>query len=129
MDSLKKEIVNHFKADSVFIYTKKLKEEIYFPELSGPIILIYNATTRILDFKSLPTDYYQRLDNSIEIEDSLTQEAEPIADILLKTCDLSEFNDLIIEFIKKDKYGDSAYRFICHYNHLLIEDHMKSPAP
>ena len=121
IDTIKAEIRNIYKADSVIIYTKKIKEEIYFPEIHCPVVLIYNATTNILDFKSLPTSHYQRFENFEQIENELKQEGLPIAHDLIEKCDMSDFNDFIIEFLKQSDEGKPIYRFICHYKELLSQ--------
>lgn len=108
-----------YNADSVFIYTKKLKEEKFFPEIYCPIVLIYNATTRTLDFKNLPTDRHKEFESSLKIEEQLKIEGLPIAQELIKKCEMSDFNDFIIEYHKTDEKGKPLYRFICHYNELL----------
>lgn len=46
----------------------------------------------------------------------------PIAELVIKECNPNEFNDLILEFIKKDAQGKPMYRFICHYNELLEQE-------
>ena len=119
IDIIRADIRNAFDADSVIIYSKKVKEEVYFPEIHSPVILIYNATANALNFKSLPTSHYQRFDNFEEIENMLKREAVFAANSLIEKCDMSEFNDLIIEFLKLDDKGKPIYRFICHYNELL----------
>jgi len=119
IDSIKAEIKNTYKADSVVLYTKKINEEIYFSEINCPVILIYNATTNVLDFKTLPTSYYQRFEDFEQIENELKKEGIPTALGLIKRCNMSEFNDLIIEFIKKGDDEKTLYRFICHYKELL----------
>ena len=119
IDTIKSDIKNIYNADSVKIYTKRLKEEIYFSEMYFPIIVIYNATSNALDFKVLPTDHYQRFESFLQIENALRQEALPIAHGLIKKCDMSMFNDLIIEFHKLDNEGKPMYRFICHYRELF----------
>lgn len=119
IDTISTEIRNLFNADSVTIYVKKLKEEVYFTEINCPVVLIYNATTNILDLKKLPTHQYQGFDSFLAINDQLTLEGQPIARELIQKCDMAGFNDLIIEFIKKGDDGKPLYRFICHYKDLL----------
>ena len=119
IEAIKDSIKNMYNADSVLIFTKRLSEEIYFPELYFPIVIIYNATTNTLDFKTLPTSHYQGFESSLKINDELELEALPIAQDLIKKCDMSKFNDFIIEFHKLDNEGKPLYRFICHYNELL----------
>ena len=125
IDTIKAEIKNIYKADSVRIYTKKLKEEIYFPEMRCPVVLIYNATTNVLDFKTLPISHYQRFENFEQVDNELIQEGLPIAQALIQKCDMSDFNNLIIEFLKLNKEGKPLYRFICHYKDLLPKQEKK----
>ncbi len=116
---IESEIKEMFKADSVDIYAKKLKEEVYFTEIHSPIVLIYNATTNVLNFKTLPITHYQRFDNFEQIENELKQEGFIVAQSIIDKCNMTEFNDLIIEFLKLDDNGKPIYRFICHYKELL----------
>lgn len=119
IDSVKNEIQNLYNADSVKIYSKRIKEEVYFTEINCPVVLVYNATTNVLDFKTLPTTHYQRFENFEQIEDDLKNEGTIIAQSIIGKCDMTEFNDLIIEFIKLDDEGNPIYRFICHYKELF----------
>ena len=115
---IESEIKEMFKADSVVIYAKKLKEEVYFPELNCPVVVIWNATTNTLNFKEIPSDQ-TRFDNYSQIEDGLKKEGLPIAKKLIKECEMSDYNDLIIEFHEKHQEGKVGHRFICHYKELL----------
>jgi hypothetical protein len=81
--------------------------------------LVYNATTNVLDFKTLPTTHYQRFENFEQIEGDLKKEGIVVAQKIVDECDMTEFNDLIIEFLKLDDNGKPIYRFICHYKELL----------
>ncbi len=119
IELLKSRIKEELKADSVIIYTKRIQEEVYFPEIHAPIIIICNPTTNVLDFKKLPIDHFVRLDSLDQIEDNLRKETTSIAQELINICDMSEFNDLIVEYHKKDIEGNARYRFIYHYNDLL----------
>jgi len=119
IDTIKAEIRDIYNADSVKIYSKRLKEEIYFTEITCPVVLVYNATTDVLDFKTLPTTHYQRFDNFEQIENELKQEGFIVAQNIIKKCNMKGFNDLIIEFLKLDDKGKPIYRFICHYKELL----------
>lgn len=119
IDIINSEIQDMFNADSVKIYSKKIKEEVFFSEINCPVVLIYNATTNILDFKTLPTSHYQRFDNFEQIENQLKQEGLIVAQNIINKCNMSEFNDLIIEFLKLDDKGKPIYRFICHYKELI----------
>lgn len=119
IDSIKNEIQNLYNSDSVKIYSKNIKEEVYFTEINSPVVLIYNATTNVLDFKTLPTSHYQRFDNFEQVEAGLKKEGLVIAQSIISKCDMTEFNDLIIEFLKLDDEGKPIYRFICHYKELL----------
>lgn len=119
IDTIKSEIQTAYNADSVQFYSKRLKEEMYFTEISCPVILIYNATTKVLDFKTLPTTYYQRFENFEQIENNLKREGLIVVQGIVDKCNMVEYNDLIIEFIKLDDKGKPIYRFICHYKELL----------
>jgi hypothetical protein len=119
VEKIQFEIKRMFNADSVIIYTKKLKEERFFPEIYCPVVLIYNASTKTLDFKKLPIDRYKEFESTLKIEEQLKNEGLPIAQEVIKVCDMSKFNDLIIEYLKTDEKGKPLYRFICHYNELL----------
>lgn len=120
IEILKENIKSITNADTVLIYTKNLREEMYFPEIRCPVIIIENATTKTLDFKILPIDKYRRFDNFSQIEDMLWDEAEPLARMISGNCDMGVFNDLIIEFIKRDYSGHPMYHFICHYDELIM---------
>jgi hypothetical protein len=117
--TIKDEIREIYNADSVKIYSRRLKEEIYFTEITCLVVLVYNAKTDVLDFKTLPTTYYQRFDNFEQIENELKKEGIIVAQNIIKKCDITGFNDLIIEFIKLDDKGKPIYRFTCHYKELL----------
>ena len=119
IDTLSSEIRNLFNADSVSIYSKKIKEEMYLSEINCPVVMIYNATTNILDFKTLPTSHYQRFENFEQIENDLKKEGFIVAQSIIDKCNMTRYNDLIIEFLKKDDNGKPIYRFICHYKELL----------
>lgn len=113
------EICNRFAADSVVIYSKSLQEELYFDVIKSPVVAIYNATTNTLDFKKLPTSYYGLIEDREEIEAGLKDEGIVVAQDIMNKCDMTKFNDLIIEFLKLDDKGEPLYRFICHYDELL----------
>lgn len=119
IDSIKYDIQNRYNADSVKIYSRRIKEEVYLSEINCPIVLVYNGTANALDFKTLPTSHYQRFDNFEKIESNLEKEGTVIAHNIINKCDMTKFNDLIIEFIKLDDEGKPMYRFICHYKELL----------
>lgn len=119
LETMNTEIRNFFNADSVTIYSKKIKEEVYFSEINCPVVLIYNATTNIIDFKTLPTSHYQRFENFEQIENDLKNEGFIVAQSIIHKCNMTEFNDLIIEFLKLDDNGKPIYHFICHYKELL----------
>jgi len=119
IDTMRTEIRNLFNADSVTIYSKQIKEEVYFSEINCPVVLIYNATTNVLDFKTLPSSHYQRFENFEQIENDLKNEGFIVAQSIIDKCNMTEFNDLIIEFLKLDDNGKLIYRFICHYKELL----------
>ncbi len=118
IEIIESEIKELFKADSVVIYVKSVQEEVYFPELHSPVVVIWNATTSVLDFKKIPPEQ-TRFDNYSEIEDALKQEGFPIANKLIKECKMTNYNDLIIEFREKYQEGKFGDRFICHYRELL----------
>lgn len=119
IDTIKTEIQVAYNADSVQFYSKRLKEEVYFTEISCPVVLIYNATTSVLDFKTLPSTHYQRFENFEQLENNLKKEGLVVAQKIIDKCDMVEYNDLIIEFIKLDDKEKPIYRFICHYKELL----------
>lgn len=119
VDEMSIEICNKFDADSVIIYSKTLQEELYFDVIKCPVVLIYNATTNTLDFKTLTTSYYQRIEDWEIVEAGLKNEGLVVAQDLMNKCDMTEFNDLIIQFIKLNDQGEPAYRFFCHYDELL----------
>jgi len=119
IDTMSTEIRNLFNADSVTIYSKQIKEEVYFSEINCPVVLIYNATTNVIDFKTLPSSHYQRFENFEQIENDLKNEGFIVAQSIIDKCNMTQFNDLIIEFLKLDDNGKPIYRFICHYKELL----------
>lgn len=118
IEIIESEIKEMFKADSVVIYARRLKEEVFFPELKSPVVVIWNATTNILDFKKIPSEQ-TRFDNYSQIEDGLKKEGLPIAKKIMKECEMSDYNDLIIEFHEKHQEGKVGHRFICHYKELF----------
>jgi hypothetical protein len=103
-----------FDADTVLLYSYRLREEIYFPEIRAITLCIVNGTTKTLDFKTLP-ERYQRFDNYSQIEDGLKADGDEVARLLYEKCNSKEFNDIIIEFLKYDAEGEPNYRFINHY--------------
>lgn len=119
IEVLKESIKTMTNADTVLIYTKILREDICFSRIITPVIIIENATTQTLDFKTLSIAEYQRFDNFNEINNELKREAYTIAMQVIDNCDMNNFNDLIIEFIKKDILGEPMYRFICHYDEFI----------
>ena len=117
IEILKESIKSITNADSVKIYTKRYG---YFYEIKCPIIIIENATMKSLDFKQLTTDKYQKLgDDFYDIEAGLKIEGYSFAKQIIDNCDMNKFNDIIIEFIKRDKSGEAMYRFICHYDEFI----------
>jgi len=119
IENIKQEIISETHADSVRIYTARIKEEIYFPTIKTPIIEIINPTMEVLDFKVLSTENFQRFDNFEEINDKLKIEGKKYALQLINRCKMNVYNNLIIEFNKHDASGNPCYRFICHYDELL----------
>lgn len=119
IEILKENIKSVTNADTVIIYTKRLREEIFFPIIRSPVIIIENATTNTLDFKTLPIDKHKDFGSSLQVNDMLQSEAEYIAKMVVQNCNMKSYNDLIIEFIKRDDFGNPMYRFICHYADLL----------
>ena len=116
LEILKENIKSITHADSVNIYTKRYG---YCREIRSPVIEIENATMRTLDFKALPIDKYQRDDNGYDLDQGLKIEGYVIANLLIDHCDMSKFNDLIIEFTKRDNSGEPMYHFICHYDEFI----------
>jgi len=115
LKSLTVDIDSKFKSDTVIIQTVVIQEEVYFPKLICPRIIIANATTGTVDFKTLENQ--TRFDNYEEIEKKLKDEGQFIADRITNSCNIGDYNDLIIEFVKlnKDK-KEFDHRFIIHYN-------------
>lgn len=120
IEEFEREIKDIFQADSVNIYLRTLREEIYFSEINSPVIVIWNVTINILDFKEI-TDEQTRFENYRHIEDELKKEGLPFAKRIVSACDMSNYNDLIIEFHGKYQEGKVGHRFICHYKELLDE--------
>jgi hypothetical protein len=116
LKSLTVDIDSKFKPDTIIIQTVVIQEEVYFPKLICPRIIIDNPTTRTIDFKTL-NESQTRFDNYKEIESKLKDEGQFIADRISNSCNIGDYNDLIIEFVKiqKDKNGFD-HRFIIHYN-------------
>jgi len=119
IESLKEDIKTITNADTVLIYTKGLQEERHFSKIKAPVIVIENATMKSLDFKKLSIDEYQIDDNGYDLDQELKIEGYVIAKQLIDHCDMTNFNDLIIEFIKRDTFGEPMYRFICHYDEFI----------
>jgi len=120
IESIKQKIKSESCADSIQIYTVRIKEEPYFPAIKCPVVEINNPTMEILDFKPLSTVHFQRFDNFTEINARLKIEGKKYALQLINNCKMNAYNDLIIEFNKYDAKGRPRYRFICHYDELII---------
>lgn len=116
LKSLVVDIDTKFEPDTVIIQTVVIQEEVYFPKLICPRIIIDNPTTGTIDFKLLDENQ-TRFDNYEEIEKKLKDEGQFIADKISNSCNIGDYNDLIIEFVKlqKSKKGFN-HRFIIHYN-------------
>jgi len=116
LKSLTVDINSKFKPDTIIIQTVVIQEEVHFPKLICPRIIIDNPTTEAIDFKILDENK-TRFDNYEEIEKYLKNEGQFIADRISNSCNIRDYNDLIIEFVKfqKDKNGFD-HRFIIHYN-------------
>lgn len=114
-----KEIRDLYVADSVTIQAIVIKEEVFFPTWRPIRICIYNPTTQTFDFKNFPEIHYGN-ENYSSIESLLTMEGLPIAQKIIKSCDVTEFNDMVIEYRKF--YNDSnMLRYICHYDLLILD--------
>lgn len=116
LKSLTTEIKSKFNPDTVTIRTVVIQEEIYFPKIICPRITIVNPTTETIDFKTIDENQ-TRFNNYEEIENKLKAEGQFIADRISKSCNIADYNDLIIDFVKyqKDRNGFD-HRFIIHYN-------------
>jgi hypothetical protein len=116
LKSLIVDIHTKFKPDTVIIQTIVIQEEVYFPKLICPRIIIDNPTTETIDFKIFDENQ-TRFDNYEEIEKKLKDEGQFIADKISNSCNIGDYNDLIIEFVRiqKDKM-EFDHRFIIHYN-------------
>ncbi len=86
-------------------------------------IFVYNPTTHILNFKELNVDEPIRFDNYDEIENALKEDGKKFAEEIIQSCNLSKFNDLIIEYNKPDIKGNLHYRFINHYEEFMLIDY------
>ena len=122
-ESFIESIQNYFNADSVKITTSILQEEIYFSKLVTVRIFVSNPTTHILNFKELNVDEPIRFDNYDEIENALKEDGKKFAEEIIQSCNLSKFNDLIIEYNKPDIKGNLHYRFINHYEEFMLIDY------
>lgn len=116
IEILKENIRSITNADSVKIYTKRYG---YFREIRCLVIIIENATTKTLDFKTLPIDDFQLYNDGYDLDQKLKTEGYVIAKLIIDHCDVNKFNDLIIEFIKRDSYRKPMYRFIFHYDEFI----------
>lgn len=117
-EHLKDTIQQMFDADSILIYTKLLREELYMPEIRAIVVCVVNGTTDMLDFRTL-TKMNQRFENYTQIENSLQQEAKKVALLLFEKCNTKEFNDIIVEFFKYGDDGIPNYRFVTHHYDLF----------
>ncbi len=115
IDLIKSSIKRQYQADHVIITSKIIKEELYFDEIRSIYITLYNASTETLDFKSLPTNRYQRFENYEEIENGLKKEGKTIFNLIMKNCSLNDFNEVIVVFGKRGDDDPLLYDFIVHY--------------
>jgi len=76
---------------------------------------IYNPETETLNFKLLDEYEYSRFENYEQIEKSLKLEAEPIAKLISESCEMTKFNDILIEFAKSNNREKYRYSFISHF--------------
>ena len=118
IEMLSQIIHEKFNADSVRIVSARIKEEAYFSTLHCPHIRIYNPTTEIVDFKTLPSENY-RFDNYDTIEYYMKKEGAFIPEWFVDNCNLDHFNDIIVWFKKVDENGKTLYSFGMHYKEYL----------
>ena len=115
IDSIKATIKQLYAADRIEISSRVIKEEVYFDEIRSVYVTLYNATTEILDFKSLPLNKYQRFENYEEIENGLKEEGVAIFNMIKRNCSLNNFNEVIVVFGKRGDDDPLLYDFIVHY--------------
>lgn len=115
LDSIKDEIKDFYNADRIEIESRVFKEELYFNEIRSLHITLYNATTITLDFKTLPTDRYERYTNYEEIGNGLETESIKIFNLIKGNCNLRNFNEITIVFGKSGDNDLLLYDFIVNY--------------
>lgn len=115
IDSIKATIKQLYAADRIEITSTVIKEEVYFDEIRSIYVTLYNATIEILDFKSLPSNEYQRFENYEEIENGLKEEGAGIFNLIKKNCSLNDFTEVTVTFGKRGDDDPLLYDFIVHY--------------
>jgi len=105
IEEIDADIKKKFDASEVIIEGLSLKEEIYFNRLNSFVVVIVNAKTETLNFKSLTQDKYRRLNNYEEVEQKLKVEGMSVVNRISTECDLSSFDQVIITFAKRKKDG------------------------
>jgi hypothetical protein len=119
-ESFKQKIIFETNADSIQVYEKSIKMGFSFPEIKCLVIEINNPSMEILDFKTLPIDKYQIFgDKFYEINEELMSEGYTIATYLATHYAVTDYDDIMLEFIKKDKFSDILYCFTHRYDKLL----------
>lgn len=115
LDDVKKVISDKFRADSVIIDFVELREEAYFPTAKGPLVIVINPTTNVLDFKSVSLGNPEGFNNYSSINDSLRIEGQFVVDLLKKHCNLNDCNEIILWFGKGYKNNRLVSRFGLNY--------------
>jgi hypothetical protein len=103
-------IAKEFQTEDVIIQTKRLQEEIYLPKIDAVVITISDATLRKIDFKENPT-----INNYEEFESYLKSESRFIESKLLSDCNFNDFDEIIIEFGKRNSNAEFIHWFVIHF--------------
>lgn len=114
VQNLEDSIKRIYDADSVVIYVRSIQEELYFPRIKGPAVVIFNPNTKVINFKALSNVDYKDF-NIDSVEEQLRLEGFPIAAHLASNCNLNEFNEIIVEYKKIAFNGIDMYRYIVYY--------------
>jgi hypothetical protein len=119
IEILKENIKYEMNADIVQVYTQTHRVEWWLREIRCPVIIIENATTKTLDFKTLSVDEYQLDDDGYDLDQGLRIDGYVIAKQIIESCDMTGYNDFMIEFIKKNDLGEPMYSFKYHYDEFI----------
>lgn len=121
IDGLKATIGSMYDTEIVEIQSRYIQEEIYFDPIIAIVVTIENATTRTLDLKALPEEL-ERMNNFFEIEERISQEARPVAELIARNCAIDDFNDIMVIFQRRNGDGEVSHSFYGHFDDLTTQN-------